>query len=119
MQEASFSQDENPLRLFSNATHIEPRGNIGGPPTRNLFRLETNQCIDPSEDDDVAPGPTGKITTGDGVKEIFNPLQPPRGPATFSLVADDIWSDRGPAPSLQVDYLSHDWTELAACNRFS
>jgi hypothetical protein len=26
-------------------------------------------------------------------------------------VSDDIWTERGPAPSRQVDYLSHDWQE--------
>ena len=26
-------------------------------------------------------------------------------------VEDDIWSERGPAPSRHVDYLSHDWQE--------
>ena len=26
-------------------------------------------------------------------------------------ISDDIWSERGPAPSRQVDYLSHDWQE--------
>lgn len=29
----------------------------------------------------------------------------------FSNISDDIWTERGPAPSRQVDYLSHDWQE--------
>jgi hypothetical protein len=31
--------------------------------------------------------------------------------AALPPIADDIWTERGPAPSRQVDYLSHDWTE--------
>jgi hypothetical protein len=29
----------------------------------------------------------------------------------FPHISDDIWTERGPGPSRQVDYLSHDWTE--------
>lgn len=29
----------------------------------------------------------------------------------FPHISDDIWTERGPAPSRQVDYLSHDWQE--------
>lgn len=29
----------------------------------------------------------------------------------FAHISDDIWTERGPAPSRQVDYLSHDWQE--------
>lgn len=31
--------------------------------------------------------------------------------AVFPHISDDIWTERGPAPSRQVDYLSHDWQE--------
>jgi Fungal protein of unknown function (DUF1752) len=31
--------------------------------------------------------------------------------ALYPLITDDIWTERGPGPSRQVDYLSHDWQE--------
>ena len=32
-------------------------------------------------------------------------------PSAIPHISDDIWTERGPGPSRQVDYLSHDWTE--------
>jgi len=33
------------------------------------------------------------------------------GLVTTLQALDDLWTDRGPDPSVQVDYLSHDWEE--------
>ena len=44
------------------------------------------------------------------------PLESPNSlksssPSAIPHISDDIWTERGPGPSRQVDYLSHDWTE--------
>jgi Fungal protein of unknown function (DUF1752) len=52
-----------------------------------------------------------EVSDEDDVREMLDPLKAVRPPDTFPPVADDIWTERGPAPSLQVDYLSHDWAE--------
>jgi hypothetical protein len=38
-------------------------------------------------------------------------LKPSSASAVSPHISDDIWTERGPAPSRQVDYLSHDWQE--------
>ena len=40
-----------------------------------------------------------------------NSLKSSSPTAVFPHISDDIWTERGPAPSRQVDYLSHDWQE--------
>jgi hypothetical protein len=40
-----------------------------------------------------------------------NSLKSSSPSAVFPHISDDIWTERGPAPSRQVDYLSHDWQE--------
>jgi len=47
----------------------------------------------------------------DEVGDSSSSLNPASASTVFPHVSDDIWTERGPAPSRQVDYLSHDWQE--------
>lgn len=57
---------------------------------------EEEEDYDELEDDDV---------------DLTTSLNPPSPSALLPHISDDIWTERGPAPSRQVDYLSHDWQE--------
>ena len=53
--------------------------------------------VDKLEEQEVSQSPGG--------------LNPTPLPTAFPHISDDTWTERGPAPSRQVDYLSDDWQE--------
>lgn len=46
-----------------------------------------------------------------GATDSPNSLKSASQSVVLPHISDDIWTERGPAPSRQVDYLSHDWQE--------
>ena len=83
----------------------------------------TSNLLDPIEVDDEEESPDydeleedeededGGEDEGDVAVESPSSFRSTSPTTALPPVADDLWAERGPAPSRQVDYLSHDWAE--------
>jgi len=101
---------QNPTTIIENRSHEEPNhsfpsydhaiSNDTPTPDEPIEGEEEEEDKEEKEDYDQADG-----TNSPNSLKSASPLP------VFPQISDDIWTERGPAPSLQVDYLSHDWQE--------
>ena len=66
--------------------------------------MQPTEEDDEEEDDYDEPDSPPELDSPSSLKSASPSTQ-------FPIINDDIWTERGPAPSRQVDYLSHDWQE--------
>ena len=95
------SDDTSPFPAYDRAVSSHP--------------LSPDPIIDDDEEDEEDEGEGGEDYYADEPDEdVFNSPTSvnTNSPSIMPThVEDDIWSERGPAPSRHVDYLSHDWQE--------
>ena len=71
---------------------------------------QTSSLPEASEDDEEEEE-YDELDEDENPSDSPNSLKSSSPSAVFPHISDDIWTERGPAPSRQVDYLSHDWQE--------
>jgi hypothetical protein len=85
-------EDDTQSSAFPDYNHATPSSSPPHEP------VEDEEEYDVEEDEDELSESPDSVT-------ISSPSQ------KFPHISDDIWTERGPGPSRQVDYLSHNWAE--------
>ena len=94
------SDDTSPFPAYDRAVSSHP--------------LSPDPIVDDDEEDEEEEGEEEENYAAEPDEDVFNSptLVNTNSPSLMPIhVEDDIWSERGPAPSRHVDYLSHDWQE--------